>query len=96
MSLFMMQAELEESRKDIQSLRVRIACQDNEVKQLSSQYRSAQQNYERQVRLQAWSVVCEHQRIMLLLFQETRILLLVCKLSICSYRLWSTLLLSTS
>ena len=44
-----MQAELEEKRKDIQSLHVRIARQDTDIRQLSNQYRSAQQNYERQV-----------------------------------------------
>ena len=44
-----LQAELEEKRKDIQSLHVRIARQDSDIRQLSSQYRSAQQNYERQV-----------------------------------------------
>ena len=43
------QAELEERKKDIQSLHVRIARQDSDIKQLSTQYRSAQQNYERQV-----------------------------------------------
>ena len=48
-SVITLQAELEERKKDIQSLHVRIARQDNDIKQLSSQYRSAQQNYERQV-----------------------------------------------
>ena len=43
------QAELEEKKKDIQSLHVRIARQDSDIRQLSNQYRSAQQNYERQV-----------------------------------------------
>lgn len=43
------QAEAEEKRKDIQSLHVRIARQDADIKQLTSQYRYAQQNYERQV-----------------------------------------------
>ena len=68
----MTQAELEERKKDIQSLRVRIVHQDNDLKQLSGQYRSAQQNYERQVRLHASSVDCQHQYMMLLLFQESR------------------------
>lgn len=68
----MTQAELEERKKDIQSLHVRITRQDNDVKQLSSQYRSAQQNYERQVRLYASSVDCQQQYVFLLLFQDSR------------------------
>ena len=43
------QAEAEEKKKDIQSLHVRIARQDADIRQLTSQYRYAQQNYERQV-----------------------------------------------
>jgi multidrug resistance efflux pump len=68
----MTQAELEERKKDIQSLRVRITRQDNDVKQLSIQHRSAQQNYERQVRLYTSSVACQQQYVMLLYFQESR------------------------